>query len=85
MFGLRLGLTMALGSVNSVSWAPHEYGLVLAAGSSDGKVSILTWKSMPPFRFGISFVKDSNPLLVVQNKQVKGHGTLTFFPPTLWV
>lgn len=32
--------------VNSVSWAPHEYGLELAAGSSDGKVSILTWKSI---------------------------------------
>eukprot|EP00986_Skeletonema_menzelii_P011232 scaffold5705_cov132-Skeletonema_menzelii.AAC.3 len=29
-------------SVNSVQFAPHEYGLVCAAGSSDGKVSILT-------------------------------------------
>lgn len=31
-------------SVNSISWAPHEYGLMLAAGSSDGKISILTYK-----------------------------------------
>ena len=29
-------------SVNSVAWAPHELGLVLAAGSSDGTVSVLT-------------------------------------------
>lgn len=29
-------------SVNSVSFAPHEHGLVAAAGSSDGRVSVLT-------------------------------------------
>jgi len=29
-------------SVNSVSWAPHEYGLALACASSDGSVSILS-------------------------------------------
>lgn len=29
-------------SVNSVAWAPHEFGLILACGSSDGSVSILT-------------------------------------------
>jgi protein transport protein SEC13 len=28
-------------SVNSLSFAPHDYGLVLACGSSDGRVSIL--------------------------------------------
>nr|CAD7202394.1 unnamed protein product [Timema douglasi]CAD7259985.1 unnamed protein product [Timema shepardi] len=28
-------------SVNSVSWAPHEFGLMLACGSSDGSLSIL--------------------------------------------
>ncbi|GLG99118.1 hypothetical protein R5R35_012173 [Gryllus longicercus] len=28
-------------SVNSVAWAPHEFGLILACGSSDGSVSIL--------------------------------------------
>ena len=28
-------------SVNSISWAPHEYGLILACASSDGKVSFL--------------------------------------------
>jgi WD40 repeat protein len=30
--------------VNSVAWAPHEYGLVLACASSDGKISILTYQ-----------------------------------------
>lgn len=29
-------------SVNSVCWAPHDFGLMLACGSSDGSVSILT-------------------------------------------
>jgi protein transport protein SEC13 len=29
-------------SVNSVSFAPHEYGLIIACGSADGKVSVLT-------------------------------------------
>ncbi|KAJ3333696.1 GTPase-activating protein S13, partial [Kappamyces sp. JEL0680] len=31
-------------SVNSLSWAPHEWGLILACASSDGKISILTYK-----------------------------------------
>ncbi|KAJ3101668.1 GTPase-activating protein S13 [Phlyctochytrium planicorne] len=30
--------------VNSLAWAPHEQGLVLATGSSDGKISVLTYK-----------------------------------------
>ena len=29
-------------SVNSCAWAPHELGLLLAAGSSDGSLSVLT-------------------------------------------
>jgi protein transport protein SEC13 len=29
-------------TVNSVSWAPHEFGLMIACGSSDGSVSILS-------------------------------------------
>lgn len=28
--------------MNSVAWAPHEFGLILACGSSDGSISILT-------------------------------------------
>lgn len=28
-------------SVNTVAWAPHEFGLVLACGSADGSISIL--------------------------------------------
>jgi len=31
--------------VNSVSWAPHELGAILACASSDGKISVLTFKS----------------------------------------
>lgn len=31
-------------SVNSVQWAPHEVGAVLACASSDGKVSVLEFK-----------------------------------------
>lgn len=27
--------------MNSISWAPNEYGLILACGSSDGCVSVL--------------------------------------------
>ncbi|KAI9220515.1 protein transporter sec-13 [Blastocladiella britannica] len=30
-------------SVNSIAWAPYEYGLVLACGSSDGNVSLLSY------------------------------------------
>lgn len=31
--------------VNSVAWAPHDIGLVLACASSDGHISVLTWKA----------------------------------------
>lgn len=31
--------------VNSVCWAPHELGPILACASSDGKLSVLTFKS----------------------------------------
>ncbi len=34
--------TLHESSVNDVSFAPHEYGLILAGCSSDGKVSVLT-------------------------------------------
>lgn len=29
-------------SVNSVCWAPHDFGLILACGSSDGSISIVS-------------------------------------------
>eukprot|EP00899_Mesostigma_viride_P021187 jgi/Mesvir1/2906/Mv13977-RA.1 len=32
-------------SVNSISWAPHQWGLVLACASSDGTLSVLTRKA----------------------------------------
>lgn len=35
-----------LTSVNSISWAPHELGAILACASSDGKLSVLTFKGL---------------------------------------
>jgi protein transport protein SEC13 len=32
-------------SVNSIAWAPHELGSILACASSDGNVSVLTFNS----------------------------------------
>ncbi|XP_058103836.1 protein transport protein SEC13 homolog B-like [Magnolia sinica] len=32
-------------SVNSISWAPHDLGLCLACGSSDGNISVFTARS----------------------------------------
>jgi protein transport protein SEC13 len=32
-------------SVNSICWAPQEFGLCLACGSSDGTISVLTHKA----------------------------------------
>lgn len=31
-------------SVNSIAWAPHELGLSLACASSDGQVSVITYR-----------------------------------------
>jgi protein transport protein SEC13 len=36
--------TLHISSVNSIGWAPHDLGAVLACASSDGKVSILEFK-----------------------------------------
>ena len=32
-------------SVNCISWAPWEYGLILAAGTAEGRIHIFTKKS----------------------------------------
>lgn len=32
-------------SVNGISWAPHEFGLILACASSDGTISVVTFRS----------------------------------------
>jgi len=37
--------TLHTASVNSVSWAPHELGAILACASSDGKLSVLSFKN----------------------------------------
>jgi protein transport protein SEC13 len=34
----------AMASVNSIAWAPWEYGLILGAGSADGKIYIISRK-----------------------------------------
>ena len=44
-------------SVNSVSFAPHEYGLIAAAGSSDGRVSILSHE--PDDSWTVEYLKDT--------------------------
>ncbi|GJJ14138.1 GTPase-activating protein S13 [Clathrus columnatus] len=36
--------TLHTASVNSISWAPHELGAIVACASSDGKLSVLTFK-----------------------------------------
>ena len=35
--------SMHIASVNSVAWAPHELGSILACASSDGNISVLTF------------------------------------------
>ena len=44
-------------SVNSVEFAPHEYGLVAAAASSDGRVSILSHE--PDDSWTVEYLKDT--------------------------
>ncbi|CAI5740272.1 unnamed protein product [Peronospora destructor] len=43
-------------SVNSIAWAPHEYGLALACASADGTVSVLSYS---PEGWSVSHFKDS--------------------------
>jgi len=44
-------------SVNSVSFAPHEHGLVAAAGSSDGRVSVLSHEADDSWT--VEYLKDT--------------------------
>jgi protein transport protein SEC13 len=46
-------------SVNSVAFCPHEFGLMVAAGSSDGRVSVLTHQ--PDNTWSTEYIQD-NPL-----------------------
>lgn len=46
-------------SVNSVSFAPREYGLMAASASSDGRVSILTHQ--PNHTWAIEYLPDCHP------------------------
>ena len=50
-------------SVNSVSWAPHELGAILVCASSDGKLSVLTFKS------GRQYLHYSSDLVYILNFQ----------------
>lgn len=43
-------------SVNSIAFAPHEYGLMLACAASDGKVSVL--QHQPNQTWSVSYLKD---------------------------
>jgi len=44
-------------SVNSVAFGPHEYGLIAAAGSSDGRVSVLSHE--PDDSWSVAYLKDT--------------------------
>jgi hypothetical protein len=37
--------TLHTASINSIAWAPHDLGLILAVGSSDGTISILEYSA----------------------------------------
>ncbi|KAG5461891.1 MAG: WD40-repeat-containing domain protein, partial [Olpidium bornovanus] len=50
---LEFTLTHPLFLVNSIQWAPHELGPHLACGSSDGKVSVLSYRD-----YGHAFMAD---------------------------
>jgi len=78
-------------SVNSVAWAPHEHGLMLACASSDGTISILSqnvnsneWG--PPVRikahdFGVnsvSWAPTSIPLSILNVPESKESSILRF-------
>ncbi len=45
-------------SVNGVAFAPHELGLMLAAASSDGSISVLSY--MPDGTWALSKVHSSS-------------------------
>jgi len=55
-------------SVNSVCWAPPEWGLTLAAGSSDGTISVL------------SFVKERWDAKKIANAHTLGCNAVTWCP-----
>ena len=42
---MLISLILFSSCVVSVAWAPHDFGLVLACGSSDGAISVLTYSS----------------------------------------
>ena len=46
--------------VNTVAWAPYEYGLMLACGSSDGSISILS--STGESRWTTKKIADCHPV-----------------------
>ena len=58
-------------TVNSVSWAPHELGAILACASSDGKISVLSFKSQYSFPNILTSSTDRSPQMTV-------NGELTF-------
>lgn len=51
--------TLHESSVNDVSFAPHEFGLILAGCSSDGKVSILTHGVLEDNDWSVEYIQDN--------------------------
>ena len=52
-------------AVNSVAWAPHTYGLMLAVGAADGTVLVLTYTDQAKTWMTESFVAHPNGVSAV--------------------
>ncbi len=64
-------------SVNSVAFAPHELGLILAAASSDGSISILTYHegAWTPYKVRLQL------LLGAEGERAQAQASLCFAVP----
>lgn len=65
--------------VNSISWAPHEYGLILACASSDGKVSILSYQGSFHL-IQLMYIEDGTWELNTLNAHSIGVNTVSWAP-----
>ena len=70
-------------SVNSVSWAPHELGAILACASSDGKISVLTFKGVVLHPAVLLWTAPFLQSLTESNAQMMVSGVRTCSKPTL--
>lgn len=69
-------------SVNSVAWAPFEYGRLLACASADGSFSVLTWKGMVPCDVQYDDVDDGSWDAVKIFAHQLGINAISWAPPS---